>query len=165
MGHELLRRLHGRPEPLRVLLAHGDPMHAATPYAMAAQLVRQAANLRDGDPIERLREQLWTHVAELLPAAHAARVNDFLGELVGAAFEDEGRLPLRAARHDAAAMSDQIARAFQDIMGAWCKNVPLALVLDNCHLSDAPSMRVLDGPCESWPAPTSSSSCWRGPKF
>ena len=77
----------------------GDPLHVADPVlALIAQAVGKAAGLREREPREQAREKLRAHVAELVPEADSPRVNDFLGELVGAGFDDDARLPLRAAR-------------------------------------------------------------------
>jgi tetratricopeptide (TPR) repeat protein len=145
LRHEFVRRLQGgHPSPIRILHALGDPLHSATPYALAAQLVRQAAGLHERQPVDVVRARLWAHVSGIVSEAHASRVNDFLGELVGTTFDDGGDLPLRAARQDAGAMSDQIGRAFEDIVRAWSQTDPLVLVLDDFHFSDAPSMKLID---------------------
>jgi hypothetical protein len=142
LRHELVRRLHAREAKPRVLVCRGDPLHAATPYAIIAQAVRQAAGLRERDAPERVREQLRRHVDSLV-AKDAARVGAFLGELVGAASDDDGGLPLHAARHDPLAMDDQVGRAFEDILRAWCAP-SLVLVLDDLHWGDFASMKLLD---------------------
>ena len=103
-----------------------------------------AAGLREREPAQCIRDKLSAHVARLVAEADAARASDFLGEMVGAAFGDEGRLPLRVARHDGTAMADQVACAFEDIVRAWCKKEALALVLEDLHWSDAPSLQLLD---------------------
>jgi tRNA A-37 threonylcarbamoyl transferase component Bud32 len=144
LRHELVRRLGLRSEPPAVLVCRGDPLHLATPYAMIAQAVRHAADLREREPLEKVREKLRGHVSARVPAGDATRVNDFLGELVGATFDDRGRLPLRAARLDAAAMTDQVSRAFEDILRAWCEHRPVVLVLEDLHWGDAATVKLLD---------------------
>ena len=112
LRHELVRRLGAGPDAPQILMCRGDPMHSTTPYAMLAQAIRQAAGLRDGEPREGVRKRLRQYVATLVPEGEATRVSDFLGELIGAGFDDAEHLPLRAARNDAAAMADQVGRAF-----------------------------------------------------
>jgi tetratricopeptide (TPR) repeat protein len=132
LRHELVRRVQARSSPPRVLQCHGDPLLGGTPYGMVAQLVRQAAGLRHREPDDRARDKVRAHVASLVAEADAARVTDFLGELVGAAFGDEGRLAVRAAR------------AFEHIVHAWCREGPLALILDDLQWSDAPSLKLIE---------------------
>jgi serine/threonine protein kinase len=147
LRHELVRRLNtrAREAPPKVLLCRGDPLHLATPYAMMAQVVRQAVGLREREPPESVREKLFAHVGELVGEVDARRVNDFLGELVGAPFDDHGHVPLRAARGDAAAMADQVRLAFEEIVLAWCARQTLVIVLEDLHWGDAASVKLLDG--------------------
>jgi serine/threonine protein kinase len=144
LRHELMRRLDVIAMPPRMLQCHGDPLHLATPYAMVAQAVRQAAGLQERDSAERARDRLRAHVAAFVPPGDASRVNDFLGEMIGACFDDEGRLPLRAARNDASAMADQVGHAFEDILRGWCEREPLVMFLEDLQWGDAPSVRVLE---------------------
>ena len=147
LRHELVRRLHtrGRETPPKVLLCRGDPLHLATPYAMIAQIVRQAVQLREREPPGSVREKLFAHVGALIGEVDARRVNDFLGELVGVPFDDHGHLPLRAARSDAAAMADQVRLAFEEIVLAWCARETVVIVLEDLHWGDAASVKLLDG--------------------
>jgi hypothetical protein len=144
LRHEFLRRIHGHPRAPLVLQCHGDPVQPSKPYGLIAQLVRQAAGLGERESAETMAYKLWAHVSSVVPEAHAVRVNDFLGEIVGAAFDDAGSIALHAARLDAAAMADQIARAFEDIMRAWARPDRLALMLEDCHWADVASIKVLE---------------------
>jgi eukaryotic-like serine/threonine-protein kinase len=144
LRHELIRRLSGQSGAPRVLQCRGDPLHMATPYALIAQTVRQAADLREMERPEIVREKLSAHVAALLPESSATRVKNFLGEMIDAQFEDQEDVPLRAARHDAVAMTDQIAHAFEDILRAWCEKQSLVLLLEDLHWADVASIKLLD---------------------
>ena len=144
LRHELVRRLGASEPPPTVLQCRGDPLHAATPYAMMAQAVRQAVAIDVHDSPDIVREKLQAHVARRLPEEDRARVSGFLGELVDARFDDSGRLALRAARSNAAAMADQIGRAFEDVLRAWCTTQLVVIVLEDLHWGDAASTRLLD---------------------
>ncbi len=144
LRHELVRRLNASAAPPTVLQCRGDPLHVATPYAMLAQAVRQAVSLAVQDSPECVRAKLEAHVAQIVPEAERARVSGFLGELVGARFDDEGGLLLRAARGNAAAMADQIGRAFEDVLRAWCAQGLVVIVLEDLHWGDAASTKLLD---------------------
>ena len=145
LRHELLRRIGSSPDEPCALHCHGDPLHLATPYALIAQAVRQMARLHDRVPASELRERIRQHVASLLPENDVLRVTDFLGELVGATFDDDEHIALKAARHNETAMADQIRAAFEDILRAWTKAQPVMLVLEDLHWSDALSIKLLDG--------------------
>jgi tRNA A-37 threonylcarbamoyl transferase component Bud32/tetratricopeptide (TPR) repeat protein len=145
LGHEFLRRVRASSAaPVEVLQCRGGPLHVATPYALLAQAVRQAADLREREPPELSRQKLKTHLAAL-PLDDAARVMAFLGELVGAPFDDDVHRALRAARHSAEAMADQVGLAFEDAMRAWCTRRPVVLVLEDLHWGDAASIKAIDG--------------------
>lgn len=145
LRHELVRRLLARPAPPMVLQARGDALRVTTPHGMVAELLRQAIGVREREPIDVVRRKLEGHVAAQLPDDDAGRVTDFLGELVSASFDDRHAVPLRAARSDANAMTDQIGVAFADIARAWSTRHPVVIVLEDLHWGDLGSIRLLDG--------------------
>ena len=71
LRHELVRRLHARVSPPLVLQCQGDPLHAATPYTMVAQAVRQALELHPQDSLERLRAKFRECASTIVAAADA----------------------------------------------------------------------------------------------
>jgi hypothetical protein len=149
LRHELVRRLRATGAPggtaqAKVIQVSSDPLYTGTPYALVAQAVRHAANLREGDARDVTHRKLDEHVASHVPAAERARVVAFLGELVGVPFDDGGRLQLRAARESSAAMVDQIRFAFESIVRAWCEKEDVVLVLEDLHWADAASVKLLD---------------------
>lgn len=141
--HELVRRLMTRPSAPRVLHANGDPLRLSSPHVLVAQLLRQAAGIREGEPTERARAKLEQHVTSMLDG-EAVQVTDFLGELLGTPFDDRDDLPLRAARSDAQAMADHLRTAFEDIVRAWSLRETLLLVLEDLHWGDVASIKLLD---------------------
>jgi len=146
LRHEFVRRLRASSAvPPRVLQCHGDPLHLTTPYAQIAQAVRQAADLREREPPGVVREKLEAHLQGLVAPGDVDRVTDFLGEMVGASFDDDGHLRLRAARQNAEAMADQVRLAFEDVLRAWCRKQPVVLVLEDLHWGDAATVKLLDG--------------------
>jgi tetratricopeptide (TPR) repeat protein len=146
---ETLRSARSGHPDLEVWRARGDPIGAGSPFAIVAQLVRAAANLRDGEPLETRREKLRARVARHVPTKHAARVAEFLGELVGAKFPDDESLPLRAARQDAILMGDQIQAAWEDLIDAEAAAHPLLIVVEDLHWGDLPSVQFLDAALRS----------------
>ena len=153
-----------------VFLARGDSMRAGSPFGMLGQLVRSAMNLDSSDSVERQRQTITAHVAELLqeasrPPGHWARYDSgrhslpglradlasdterlavFLGELAGVAFPDTGHLQLGEARSDARLMHDQLRRAWHDWLDTQTQRHPVILVLDDLHWGDLPTTRFID---------------------
>lgn len=145
LRHELVRRLLARSMPPMVLQARGDALRVSTPYGLVAEFVRQAIDVREGEPLEGVRQKLAEHVSALLGGRDTAQVTDFLGELLCASFDDRADLPLRAARGDAKAMADQVGVSFADIARAWSGRRPVVFVLEDLHWGDVASIRLLDG--------------------
>ena len=72
------------------------------------------------------------------------RVAEFLGELVGAPFPDDGSVALRTPRDEAASMGDQVRRAWEDFLAAETSAHPVLLVLDDLHWGDRSSLKLID---------------------
>jgi eukaryotic-like serine/threonine-protein kinase len=144
LRHELTARVAARGEPAQVWAARGDPMGNLAAFNLVGQLVRQAAQLRDDEPIAARRQKLAARVGRFVGEADRARVTEFLGELVGTPFPAEHRVQLGAARQDPILMGDQMRRAWVDFVDAECKLTPLLLVLEDLHWGDAPSIELVD---------------------
>jgi tetratricopeptide (TPR) repeat protein len=144
LHQELLRRLRARGEPLEVWVARGDPMRAGASFGMAGQMIRRAARLVDGEPLEARHQKLTTRVARHVAAPIQARVAEFLGEMAGTPFPDHDSVQLRAARQDPMLMGDQMRRAWVDLVEAECRAQPLLLVLEDLHWGDPPTVEYVD---------------------
>jgi hypothetical protein len=151
LQHEFDRRLQAEA-PAQVLRCRGDPFHASIPYSMVSQVVRQAAGLGDLLQPDRAEQRLLAHVTSLVPAADVTRVCGFIGELVDVRFDDHGDLPLRAARQNPVAMADQIGRAFEDLLRAWCARQPVVIVLEDLHWAHGSCVKLLDRALGKLPA-------------
>ncbi|WP_437514847.1 protein kinase domain-containing protein [Sorangium sp. So ce1099] len=141
---EFVRRLRGRSEPAEIWIAQADPARVGAPLGLLGQVVRRAAHLVDGEPLERRREQLAARVARHVAPDLRERVTEFLGEMVGTPFPDEARVQLRAARRDPLLMGDQIRRAWVDFVDAECRAGPVLLVLEDLHWGDLPTVQCVD---------------------
>jgi eukaryotic-like serine/threonine-protein kinase len=143
LRHEFLARIGARGA-VEVLVARGDPISAGSPFALLAPSLRRAARVRDGEPLPLRQQRLRTRIARHVPAAELVRVTEFLGELTQIPFPDAGSLPLRTARQDPRVMGDQIRRAWEDWLAAECAAQPVALVLEDLHWGDLPSITLVD---------------------
>jgi eukaryotic-like serine/threonine-protein kinase len=140
---ELLARLRARGVAFEWLHAKGDPVKTNAPFALAGQVIRGAAGVTDGEPIEIGRTRLAERVAEVVPPAERARVVAFLGELAHVPAR-AGDPTLAAARRDAVVMGDQLRRAWDDWLAAESERRPVVLVLEDLHVGDLSTVKLCD---------------------
>jgi tetratricopeptide (TPR) repeat protein len=134
----------GKETPVQVWISRGDPISAGSPLGMLAPLVRRAAGILDDEPLETRRDKLRARVAESLPPEAELRVSQFLGEIIGAPFEDGEDVQLRSARRDPMLLGDQMRRAWEDFVSAECAKGPLLIVLEDLHWGDLPTVSFID---------------------
>ncbi|HET9993165.1 MAG TPA: AAA family ATPase, partial [Kofleriaceae bacterium] len=139
---EVLRRIQARGEPVEVWIGRGDPLRAGSPYGMIAPALRRAAGIQDGEPIEVRRQKLRARASRNADAIGLSTV--FLGEMIGAQFDDEDHEQLRAARQDPSLMADQIRRSFVQLVAAESSAQPLVIVFEDLHWGDLPSVKLID---------------------
>ncbi len=144
LAHEVVDAIRrARPE-VEVWVGRGDPLRAGTALGLLGHALRRGLGLAQGDWLEEQRRRVAERVAQHVPAAEAARVAEFLGEILGVPFPDEDSPALRAARRDALLMSEQTRNAWEDMLTAECAAHPLLLVLEDLQWSDLPTVRLLD---------------------
>src|SRR5262249_31209207 len=122
-----------------------DLLGAATPFGLVASAVRRAAGILDGEPLDVRQRKLRARVARHVAAPEVARVAEFLGEMIGAPFDDAGSVQLRAARKAPQLLGDQMRRACEDLLAAECEHGPLVLVLEDLQWGDTPTVSLIDG--------------------
>ncbi|MGK3964969.1 protein kinase [Sorangium sp. So ce118] len=144
LRHELARRLAGRGEAFELWIARGDPMRVGAPFGMLGQLVRRAARLLDGEPLDVRRQKLAARVAVNVAEPLRRQVAEFLGEMVGTPFPADDSVLLRAARQDPKLMGDQMQAAWVELARAECSARPLLLVLEDLHWGDRPTVEYVD---------------------
>ncbi len=148
-GAALLSREAGGVPPIggdviETWIGRGDPLRAGSPFGMIAPALRRAAAILDGESLDVRQRKLRARVARHVPARDVPRVTEFLGELIGAPFPDEGSVELRAARADAQLLGDQMRRAFEDLLRGELSAGPLLIVLEDLHWGDLPSVKFID---------------------
>lgn len=141
---ELLQRLESRSRDVAVWLGRGDWLRSGASYGLLADVLRDAMDLTEGQPLEERRGRIVARVAETVPEEEVDRVAVFLGELVNVPFDEAERIQLAAARGDHKVMHDQMRRAFLDWLGAELERKPVLIVLDDLHWGDLPTIRFLD---------------------
>jgi len=144
LRHELVRQLREQRPGLAVAVGRGDSMSAGSAFALLGSALRSAAGITGGEPAAAQRERLSDLVGRYISSPEQARVVEFLGEVVGTPFPDEHRPHLRAARHNASIMADQIPRALLELVSAVCAVCPLLLVFEDLHWGDVASINLID---------------------
>ena len=144
LRYEFITRARARGDVV-ILTARADPVGAGSAFVLARQLVRQAAGLQEGgaeaDRFTKLRDYVTRSCQR--SGLDAARISDFLGELVNAPSTERGCPELRAARNDPQIMAVWLRRSFGDWLAAECTARPLLLVLEDLHWGDVPSITYL----------------------
>jgi tetratricopeptide (TPR) repeat protein len=143
LRHELVQQIRARGS-VEIWIARGELLRAGAPFGMIAPLIRRAAHLFEGEPVEARRHKLLARVARNVAAADRLRVAEFLGEIVGAQFPGDGRAQLQAARQDPRLLDDQMRRAWVDFVRAETAAQPLVMVLEDLHWGDAKSTEYVD---------------------
>jgi tetratricopeptide (TPR) repeat protein len=156
LRNELVARLRSHTTEadggaVEIWTGRGDPMRAGSPFGLAGQMLRRACAISEGEPLETRQSKLRERVASRVAEADRARVTEFLGELIGAAFPDQGSVQLRAARQDPMLMSDQVRGAWQDFIAAECRKGPVVLVIEDLHWGDLPTVKLVDAALRSLP--------------
>ncbi|WP_437649493.1 protein kinase domain-containing protein [Sorangium sp. So ce362] len=144
LRHELVRRLGARGEPFELWIARGDPMRVGAPFGLLGQVVRRAARLLDGEPLDARRQKLAARVAVNVAEPLRRQVAEFLGEMAGTPFPADESVLLRAARQDAKLMGDQMQAAWVELARAESRARPLLLVLEDLHWGDRPTVEYID---------------------
>jgi eukaryotic-like serine/threonine-protein kinase len=133
-----------RRDEAQIWIARGDPIRAGSAFGLLAEALLGAAGAQAGEPLGTRQKKLRARVARHVSAADVARVSEFLGEIAGTPFPDEGSVQLRAARRDAMLMGDQMRRAWEDFLSAECLAQPVVLVLEDLHWGDLPTVKLVD---------------------
>ena len=142
---EFKARLARHAQPPEVWMARGDPTRAGSPFGVLAPAIRRVAGIFDGEPVAVRRQKLRARIARHVAARDVARVSEFLGELVGAHFDDDDSPQLRGARRDPMLLGEQMRRAWEDWILAETAAGPIALIVEDMHWGDVPTVKLIDG--------------------
>ncbi|MBK8256606.1 MAG: protein kinase [Polyangiaceae bacterium] len=143
LRHEFVRRLSARETPPTVWIARGDPLTERSPFGLLGQIVQRAAGIVAGEPPASRCEKLTERCVRIV-GPEGRRVAEFLGELCGTHFPDDGNVQLRAARNDPMIMGDQMLRAWVDWVAAETLANPVVLILEDLHWGDLPTVQYVD---------------------
>ncbi|HWN72161.1 MAG TPA: AAA family ATPase, partial [Haliangium sp.] len=144
LREELERALAAAGAPFELLHCQGDMASAGSPFLLLAPALRRAAGIVDGAPVEVARDKLRGRVSEVVDWRRRERVTVFLGELAGVPFPAGGNDALQAARKDLMLMGQLMQIAWEEWLRALASTRPVALVIEDLHWGDLPSVRLLD---------------------
>jgi hypothetical protein len=146
LGAEFVGRVQQRGEPIAIWVGRGDSLRAGSTLDLLGQALRGALGIQGGEPLAERRDKIRARVADHVPVPEQRRVEEFLGELVGAPFpgEEEDGAALKAARQDAQLMSEQMRRAWLDFLDAETAVRPVLLLLEDLHWGDFGTVRFID---------------------
>ncbi|HWO22542.1 MAG TPA: protein kinase, partial [Kofleriaceae bacterium] len=144
LGAELVSRVRERDDEVAIWIGRGDSERAGSTLDLLAQALRGALGIHRSEPLDERRAKLRARVGERVRGADQQRVMEFLGELVGAPFPDDGSAQLRTARQDAQLMSEQMRKAWLDFLQAETAAHPVLLVLEDLHWGDFGTVRFID---------------------
>ncbi|HEY4117106.1 MAG TPA: AAA family ATPase, partial [Byssovorax sp.] len=141
---ELVSRLAAGGEPIAPWLARGEPISAATPFAMIADALRRVVGVFEAAPPEEQRARLADVLRQTMNPPDRRRVGALLGALLGLPEPDGPSPELAAARVTEARFADETERAFLDFLAAKCAERPQILVLEDVQWADWPSVHLVE---------------------
>lgn len=144
LAQEFIRAAREHTKQVRVWLGRGDTLRAGSAFGLLGQVIRHAAGVREGEPLEVRREKLAQEVELHVPASKRSYVSAFLAELIGAPFSDDVHPLLVAARKDAQLMNDHMREAWLEFLDAECRHAPVVIALEDLHWGDFPTVKFLD---------------------
>ncbi len=144
LRREVCRRLESQHPAPTVIISRGDAARAGVPLGLAASAIADLIGLREGEGEDVSRHRVRARVGRHLARSERDRVTVFLGELVGVPFPDDAHPMLAAARKERVRMGDQIRAAWEELFAAELAQGPIALVIEDLHHADAPSVALFD---------------------
>lgn len=135
LGHEFLRRLEARGEPVAIWLGEADALDAGAAFGVLAKVLRRALGLVAGEAPEVRQQKLRAR-----GGPHA----ELLGALAGASLEGEGRGEPGAARHEPTPPHEPLAQASLSLLRAACAEQPVVIVLEDLQWGDLSTIKLID---------------------
>lgn len=142
---EFHRGVREETDACTILSGHGDSLAAGAPLGLIGPALRRWFNIQDSDSMPRRQERTLEGCASLFgDAPELRRTVAFLGELVGAGFEESFDPSLAAARRDPMLRGQNMGEAFVAWLRALTRRAPVLLMLEDIHWGDSPSLKYVD---------------------
>lgn len=133
----------GRGGRVRTLFACANPSSAGSAWALVRQLIRDAADLREAEPVGVQLKRFRDHLAQVLGETAEEWTLELLSEVAGLVNDQQPSSFLLAARSSPEVMREQVRRAIHTWLDAEVTSQPLLLVLEDLHWGDVPSIEFL----------------------
>ncbi len=113
-------------------------------FGAVADVIRDAAGIRSGDPVEVRREKLHARLGRRIAGPMLARIASLLGEMIGIPIPDGPDAVLLAARESPLLMGDAMRASWEEWLIAECRAQPVLLLLEDLHWGDGATARLID---------------------
>lgn len=137
----LVAEARARRQEVRYLTAQGVSYAEDVPYYPLRELLRSFLGLGVGDPEARVRLELKAQLGAAL-GDRAGIYYPFLAPLLGLALEAEVEERLRGLARDS--VQRQTHEAVLELARALAREQPLALVLEDLHFADEPTLDLVE---------------------
>jgi tetratricopeptide (TPR) repeat protein/predicted Ser/Thr protein kinase len=144
LKNELVRKLNAHGSQPVVWAARGDGLARDSAFAVLGQTIRSAAHIGSWEPAEAQLQKLRARLAERLGQESVAEPCELLAELLGAGPRDAPTIVLAGLRNDPQLLGERMRAAWLRWVEAECAREPVAIVLDDLHWADPPSVKFLD---------------------
>jgi tetratricopeptide (TPR) repeat protein len=137
---EFVARARAGGDAVEVWYAQGEPWGAGAPFALLGAMLRRAAGIYDGTPLDLARASIRQRFGALVPEGDTLA---WVAALAGVPFTDEEAPSVAAARDDAQWRGDAMLRAWEALLTAAARRRPLVIVFDNVQWGDGVSLRFV----------------------
>jgi eukaryotic-like serine/threonine-protein kinase len=135
LRQELVSKLGARDDAPFVLLGHGSALTEGTTFGLVGSAIRGAAAVRDDDAVDERRRK----IRGLVSASCGKHLENAL--LHVAAAREHETTPADVSE----LTSDRIRAAFAEWVSDLTARRPVAIVLEDLHWADPPSVSLIDG--------------------
>jgi tetratricopeptide (TPR) repeat protein len=142
--HEWLHRSVEPRQDVDLLFAQAEPIRAASPFGIAARILKRAAGILDSDSSATQGGKLAALVSRDCPRRELT--GEMLAEICGTSIPQLDASPgLRAARADLSVMADAVREAWTEWMAARAARGTMVLLVEDLHWADSASVRLIEG--------------------
>jgi serine/threonine protein kinase/tetratricopeptide (TPR) repeat protein len=144
LKNELVRKLNAHGSQPVIWAARGDALARDSAFAVLGQTIRSATHIGAWEPAEAQLQKLRARLVERLGEENVEQPCALLAELLGAGPREAPTAVLAGLRNDPQLLGERMRAAWLRWVEAECARGPVAIVLDDLHWSDPPSVKFLD---------------------
>ncbi|MFO0614975.1 MAG: protein kinase [Polyangiaceae bacterium] len=137
LRQELFSRLGARDDAPDVLLGHGSAIAEGATFSLVGSAIRRKAAVRDEDALDVQRAKIARLAAPTAATAERARIEAALLQIAARGTES-------SATDATILRPDHVRAAFEEWLLELTTRGPVALVLEDVHWADPPSVALVD---------------------